>query len=142
MTTTPRKLLLCLLAGFAPALVAAADQPRRPNVVFIAIDDQNDWIGHMGGHPLAKTPNIDRLAARGTSMLNAHCNSPLCNPSRTSLMLSLRPTTTGIYGLAPWFRAQSISDSVKFLNAWTPGRAPASGLARRSEKSEEKVAEL
>ena len=77
---------------------------QRPNVVFIAIDDQNDWVGPLGGHPMAKTPNLDRLAARGTTFLNAHVQSPLCNPSRTSLMLSLRPTTTGIYGLAPWFR--------------------------------------
>ncbi|MBL9194928.1 MAG: sulfatase [Opitutaceae bacterium] len=76
----------------------------KPNILFIAIDDQNDWIGHLGGHPLAKTPHLDQLAARGTTFLNAHCNSPLCNPSRTSLMLGLRPTTTGIYGLAPWFR--------------------------------------
>ncbi len=76
----------------------------RPNVLFIAIDDQNDWIGTLGGHPLAKTPHIDRLAERGTVFLNAHCQAPLCNPSRTSLMLSLRPTTTGIYGLSPWFR--------------------------------------
>jgi arylsulfatase A-like enzyme len=76
----------------------------QPNILFIAIDDQNDWIGHLGGHPMAKTPNLDKLAARGTTFLNAHCNSPLCNPSRTSLMLSLRPTTTGVYGLSPWFR--------------------------------------
>jgi choline-sulfatase len=81
--------------------IQAAD---RPNVVFIAIDDQNDWIGAFGGHPLAKTPNIDRLAHRGTAFLNAHCQAPLCNPSRTSLMLGLRPTTTGVYGLVPWFR--------------------------------------
>lgn len=79
-------------------------KPTRPNVLFIAIDDQNDWIGTLGGHPLAKTPHIDRLAERGTVFLNAHCQAPLCNPSRTSLMLSLRPTTTGIYGLSPWFR--------------------------------------
>jgi arylsulfatase A-like enzyme len=58
----------------------------------------------LGGHPLAKTPNLDRFAARGTTFLNAHTQSPLCNPSRTSLMLGLRPTTTGIYGLSPWFR--------------------------------------
>ncbi len=83
---------------------SATGETRRPNVLFIAIDDQNDWVGHMGGHPLAQTPHIDRLAARGTTFLNAHCQAPLCNPSRTSLMLSLRPTTTGIYGLAPWFR--------------------------------------
>lgn len=88
---------LCMLGS----PVAGAE---KPNVVFIAIDDQNDWIGHLGGHPLAKTPHLDRLAAGGTTFLNAHCQSPLCNPSRTSLMLSLRPTTTGVYGLAPWFR--------------------------------------
>ena len=77
---------------------------HKPNVLFIAIDDQNDWIGCMGGHPLVKTPNIDKLAARGTLFTNAHTQSPLCNPARTSLMVGLRPSTTGIHGLAPWFR--------------------------------------
>jgi len=91
-----------LLASFL--LFGSARAAERPNILFIAIDDQNDWIGHLGGHPMAKTPHLDHLAERGTTFLNAHCNSPLCNPSRTSLMLGLRPTTTGIYGLAPWFR--------------------------------------
>lgn len=89
-----------LLLSF-PLFGLAAD---KPNILMIAIDDQNDWIGHMGGHPDAKTPDIDGLAARGTAFTNAHCQSPLCNPSRTSLMLSKRPGSTGIYGLAPWFR--------------------------------------
>lgn len=105
-----------VLAGHAVSLVvgawflAIATRPvqaggaDRPNVLFIAIDDQNDWIGAFGGHPLVKTPHLDRLAERGTIFLNAHCQAPLCNPSRTSLMLGLRSTTTGIYGLAPWFR--------------------------------------
>lgn len=95
----PALLLASLVLATAP--LRGAD---KPNVLFIAIDDQNDWIGHLGGHPMAKTPHLDRLAARGTSFTNAHCNAPLCNPSRTSLMLGLRPTTTGIYGLSPWFR--------------------------------------
>jgi len=77
----------------------------RPNVLFIAIDDQNDWIGPLGGHPLVQTPHLDRLAARGTTFTNAHCQSPLCNPSRASLLTGLRPSTTGIHGLAPNFRA-------------------------------------
>ena len=94
---------VCVLLVAAGA-VGAAEKAQKPNVLFIAIDDQNDWIGPLGGHPLAKTPHLDRLAARGTTFLNAHCQSPLCNPSRTSLLLSLRPTTTGIYGLTPWFR--------------------------------------
>jgi choline-sulfatase len=99
------KALIALSAAFlATANTAGAQQPQSPNVVFIAIDDQNDWIGAFGGHPLAKTPHIDRLASAGTIFLNAHCQAPLCNPSRTSLMLGLRSTTTGIYGLSPWFR--------------------------------------
>lgn len=79
--------------------------PPKPNILFIAIDDQNDWVGPLQGHLLAKTPHLDRLASRGTTFTNAHCNAPLCNPSRTSLLLGLRPTTTGVYGLSPSFRS-------------------------------------
>ena len=71
---------------------------RRPNVLFVAIDDLNDWVGCMGGHPQAKTPNIDRLARRGTLFTNAHCPAPICGPCRASVMSGLRPSTTGIYG--------------------------------------------
>lgn len=78
--------------------------PKHPNVLFIAIDDLNDWVGCLKGHPQAQTPHIDRLAKRGTLFTNAHCQAPLCNSSRTSLLTGLRPSTTGIYGLAPWFR--------------------------------------
>ena len=96
--------LPALILAFALASSCVFAAPK-PNILFIAIDDQNDWIGHLGGHPLVKTPHLDRLAARGTTFLNAHCQAPLCNPSRASLLLGLRPTTTGIYGLAPAPRA-------------------------------------
>jgi len=96
-------LLALLTLGMVVPTASAADA-KRPNILFIAIDDQNDWIGYLGGHPLIKTPNIDALAGRGTAFTNAHCQAPLCNPSRTSLMTGLRPSSTGIYGLAPWFR--------------------------------------
>lgn len=95
--------------GLAERCTGAEEPAKHPNVLFIAIDDQNDWVGCLGGHPLVKTPNLDQLAKRGTLFLNAHCQAPLCNPSRTSLLLGLRPSTTGIYGLAPSFRA---------LDAW------------------------
>ena len=76
----------------------------KPNVLFIAVDDLNDWVGCLGGHPQAKTPHIDALAKRGTLFEQAHCAAPLCNPSRTSVMMGLRPSTTGIYGNLNWFR--------------------------------------
>lgn len=78
--------------------------PARPNVLFIAVDDLNDWVGCLKGHPQVRTPNIDRLAARGTLFTNAHTQSPICNPSRTSVLTGYRPSTTGIYGLSPWIR--------------------------------------
>ena len=93
--------LLGVAAGAAGNTAAPA---RRPNILFIAIDDQNDWIGCMQGHPQVLTPNIDRLAFRGTTFLNAHCQAPLCNPSRSSLLTGLRPSSTGIYGLSPGIR--------------------------------------
>ena len=93
-----------LISGHLAATPAPASPPPL-NVLFIAIDDLNDWVGCLGGHPQAKTPNIDRLAARGTLFTNAHCQAPLCNPSRSSLLTGLRPSTTGIYALQPGIRA-------------------------------------
>ncbi|MCK5174251.1 MAG: sulfatase [Planctomycetes bacterium] len=71
--------------------------PEQPNVLFIAIDDLNDWIGCMGGHPDAKTPNLDRLAKRGVLFTSAHCAAPACNPSRAALMTGILPSTSGVY---------------------------------------------
>ena len=85
---------------FSPLSCAAG----TPNVLFIAVDDLNDWVGCLGGHPQARTPHIDALAKRGTLFEQAHCAAPLCSPSRTSVMMGLRPSTTGIYGNRNWFR--------------------------------------
>jgi len=95
--------LLCACTYIVMSASVFADQPR-PNVLFIAVDDLNDWVGCLGGHPQAKTPNIDRLAAKGVLFERACCAAPLCNPSRTAIMTGLRPSTTGIYGNLAWFR--------------------------------------
>ncbi len=85
-------------AAFA-GLVSAQQRGRQaqPNVLFIAIDDLNDWVGCLGGNPDTKTPNIDRLAARGVNFAKAYCAAPVCNPSRASLMTGIRPATHGVY---------------------------------------------
>ncbi|MGB7326972.1 MAG: sulfatase [Rubripirellula sp.] len=83
----------------------AAKQESRPNVLMICVDDLNDWVEPLGGHPQVKTPAMAALVARGMNFRNAHCQSPLCNASRCSLMTSKRPSSTGIYGLGPWFRS-------------------------------------
>lgn len=71
--------------------------PQRTNVLFISIDDLNDWVGYLGGHPQVQTPNIDRLAARATSFEHAYCNAPLCGPSRVSALTGMYPYVTGVF---------------------------------------------
>ena len=95
------------LAGFVVCFLAAptiaAEGADRPNVLFIPIDDMNDWVGHLGGHPQAVTPNLDQLATRGVTFQNAYCAAPACNPSRVALLTGLRPSSTGVYlNSNPW----------------------------------------
>lgn len=83
--------------GAAAANPAISADKTQPNVLFIAIDDLNDWISCLKGHPDTKTPNLDRLAARGVLFTKAYCASPVCNPSRAGLMTGIRPSTSGVY---------------------------------------------
>ncbi|MDX1966133.1 MAG: sulfatase-like hydrolase/transferase, partial [Planctomycetaceae bacterium] len=85
--------VLCVFCP-APAPLSAAD---KPNILFIAIDDLNHWVGHLGRNPQTRTPNIDRLARQGMTFTRAYCTAPACNPSRASLMSGQRPSTTGCY---------------------------------------------
>ena len=100
--------LVFLAVALPPVYAQEAD---RPDILFIAVDDLNDWVGVLGGHPQAMTPNIDALAARGTVFANAHAAATICNPSRTALMLSLRPSTTGIYeNESNWLDHEHLAD--------------------------------
>ncbi|MFK7851351.1 MAG: sulfatase [Akkermansiaceae bacterium] len=103
-----------LVIGLSPTgLRSEPSSAPRDHVLLVTIDDLNDWIGCLSdrselgqgngrvtgeGHPQARTPNMDRLAQRGILFTNAHCQAPICRPSRTSFMSGLRPTTSGIYG--------------------------------------------
>ena len=85
-----------LLAAFF-GVASLAPAATSPNVLFIAIDDLNDWVGCLGGHPQARTPNLDRLAASGILFTNAHCPAPACNPSRTAIFTGISPHRSGLY---------------------------------------------
>ena len=90
-----------LIVGMISILVSCQSSEKKmnpPNVLMISIDDLNDWVGVLGAHPDAQTPNIDRLAKEGILFTNAHCQAPICGPSRASLLSGLRPSTTGVYG--------------------------------------------
>ncbi|MEM6393623.1 MAG: sulfatase [Planctomycetota bacterium] len=94
------------VAASATALPSTAmtRTARPPNVLFIAIDDLNDWIGPLGGHPDVHTPNLDRLAQRGFTFANTSCPAPICTPARSAVLTGVHPTRSGLYLLQPLFR--------------------------------------
>lgn len=112
--------LACLLLGAGFVGVAVAEPPVaavRPNFLVIMVDDLNDWVGAMGGHPGARTPHLDRLATRGTLLANAHCVSPLCGPTRAAILTGLGPSTTGLYGHTSYgvIKANAVAGRVPLL---------------------------
>lgn len=105
----------CLLSAFIWLGVSSSlGATNKPNVLFIAVDDMNSWVGVLGGHPQAKTPHIDRIAKRGMLFTHAYAAAPLCNPSRIALVTSLRPSTSGVYANQHRFR-KFIPDVVTML---------------------------
>ena len=86
---------LILIATVFISTLSFGSEPM--NILFIAIDDLNDWVGFLGGHPQAKTPNLDRLAEMSMVFENASPSSVACNPSRAALMSGMNPHTTGLY---------------------------------------------
>lgn len=88
-----QRTLIAILCAVALLLPAAP----KPNVLFISIDDLNDWIGCLNGHPQALTPNLDRLAKRGVLFTNAHCAAPACSPSRAAVFTGLMPQNNGVW---------------------------------------------
>ena len=101
----------CALAVFAVTgitmvLSQAAEltTQRAPNVIFIATDDLNDWVGPLDSPIKAKTPNLDRLAASGVTFLNAQTSGTYCSPSRVALFTGRHPATTGVYNTQVYWR--------------------------------------
>jgi len=115
-----QRLVLTILAVLIGTATTNAQDPpaekSRPNVLFIISDDLNNFLGCYGD-PRAKTPNIDRLAARGVLFDRAYCNFPLCGPSRNSMLTGLYPNSTGILANAQIFR-QTIPTHVSLPQAF------------------------
>lgn len=96
------RIIFCVAMLF-PLGANVAFAADRPNVLFIAVDDLNDWVHCLGGHPQTRSPNIDRLAAKGVLFERAYCSAPACNPSRASLLTGIAPATSGVYhNNQPW----------------------------------------
>lgn len=84
---------------------------ERPNVILVMCDDLNDYVDGYGGHPQTKTPNMERLAESGVKFSQAHCNAPICAPSRASLFTGIYPHHSGCYGFTKWDRYDVLKNS-------------------------------
>lgn len=88
-------------------------EQSRPNVLFVAIDDLNDWVNCLDGREGVHTPNLDRLASQGVLFTNAHCAAPACNPSRVAVMTGVRPSSSGVYNNGQdWRRSPRLAQAV------------------------------
>ena len=85
------------------AVTASVD---HPNILMICVDDLNDWVGFLGGHPQTITPNMDKLASMGVNFTNAHCTAPGCSPSRNALLFGVEPHKSGLY---PFYNLNNVN---------------------------------
>ena len=106
MINNLKRQIILIFVTFLSLVPGSSTETNRekPDILFIMVDDLNDWVGPLGGHSQVRTPNIDKLAARGMTFRNAHAPAPLCSPSRTALLTGLKPSTTGVYDNRPDWR--------------------------------------
>jgi len=93
----------------------AGDDAERPNVLMLVIDDMNDWVGFLDGHPQALTPHMDQLAAKGVTFTNAHCPAPGCSPSRNAILFGIEPHHSGLY---PFYNINHIEPGI--IDSYVP----------------------
>lgn len=107
-TAIPVFFISFLLTSCIPVKKTDIKRTKPYNVLFIAIDDLNDWTGFLGGHPQSQTPNMDKLASQGMVFELAYCAAPVCNPSRSALLSGFRPSSTGVYGNGNYMRDSEV----------------------------------
>ncbi|AZQ64976.1 DUF4976 domain-containing protein [Flammeovirga pectinis] len=106
--------ILLILLTFSTLVFADKEKPKekeKPNVVLIMVDDLNDYVGFLGGHPQTKTPAMDKLADRSVIFTNAFSNDPICNPSRASFSTGLYPHTTHFFGFNKFLKNETLMGS-------------------------------
>lgn len=99
---------------FILVLFTSGNAAEKPNFLVIIIDDLNDWVGCLGGHPQIKTPNIDKLAAKGMNFQNAHIQATYCGPSRISFLSGLHPSTPGCYNFDQYSEVKKLKNHNPF----------------------------
>jgi iduronate 2-sulfatase len=93
-----KKIFIVGVFSILSASISMAQSAKKPNILFIAVDDLKPIIGAYG-NTFIKTPNLDRLASRGTTFLNNYCQQAVCGPTRASIITGMRPDYTKIWDL-------------------------------------------
>ena len=127
-----------LLSNFQAKTQTKSDS-KKPNVLLIMCDDLNDYQGIFGGHPQAKTPNIDKLAKSGTQFANAHTNVPLCSPSRNSLFTGIYPHNSKDFGWTPHFKNPLLKNAKTFVEFFTENGYKTMGSGKLLHKDVKKI---
>jgi len=104
-----------ILLALSAIMCTQSIKAQHTNVLWISIDDLNNWVGYLEGHPQVKTPNMDRLAERGVAFTNAHCTTPLCNPSRSAILSGISEENTGIYNNGNKFNHENFKVIPQYL---------------------------
>ncbi len=121
------------------ALPLRAAERSRPNVVLIVCDDLNDYVTGLGGHPQARTPHLERLAATGVSFSRAYSNNPICAPSRSSFLTGIYPHTSRNHHFDKWYRNPVLRNSRTLMDHFKQNgyRAVGSGKLMHHPRTEE-----
>ncbi len=106
--------VVAAMVGLLSTLSCKQVRDAKPNVLFIAVDDLNDWITLFNNRNPIRTPHLERLASKGVFFTHAYCSSPACNPSRASLLTGTRPHKTGVYGnKSDWRKALPDAETIQ-----------------------------
>ena len=127
--------LVLMTPGFLSNLSAQKqDKPQKKNVLFIAIDDMKPLLGCYGD-PIAQTPNMDRLAAKGTLFTLAYCQQAVSGPTRASLLTGLRPDHTKMWDMTERFRTVN-PDAVTIPQYFRQNRYETAGIGKIFDQSQ------
>jgi arylsulfatase A-like enzyme len=132
----------CLLGITSPAIADDKSQDNsleKPNVLFIIVDDLNDYLGTFGGHPQSKTPNIDKLAAQSVQFTNAQTNAPVCQSSRNSLFTGVYPHVSKDFGWTPLTKQHVLKHNKTFLQLFRENGYQMLGTGKLLHKNQKKL---
>ena len=127
--------LCCILTSCINQKKATLVKKQTPNILFILVDDLNDYVGVMDTYEMVKTPNIDKLATQATIFNNAHSNAPVCAPSRASLFSGIYPHHSGKFGFKKWEKNEVLVNSKTIMEQLKVGGYKTAGVGKLMHKT-------